>query len=50
MTHESRETLNRASGILEGLAISGDLSDAATSLIVNVSEMIDEVLKKEGTR
>lgn len=50
MTHESRETLNRASGILEGLSVSGDLSDAATSMIIAVSKMIDEVLKKEATK
>ena len=47
MTQENRETLNRATGILEGLSVSGDLSDAVTNMIVAVSEMIDEVLKKE---
>ena len=49
MTHENRETLNKASGILEGLSVSENLTEAETSLIVAVSEMIDEVLKKEGT-
>ena len=47
MTQESRETLNRASGILEGLSVCGDLSADAATVIINVSEMIDEVLKKE---
>lgn len=47
MTNESRETLNRAAGILEGLSATGDLSTAATDMIINVAEMIDAVLKKE---
>ena len=50
MTQDSREKLQRAAGILEGLSVSGDLSDAATNMIVNVSEMINDVLKKEGAR
>lgn len=49
MTQENRETLNRAAGILEGLAVSENLTDAETNLIVAVSEMIDAVLKKEDT-
>ena len=47
MTTKNRETLNRASGILEGLAASGDLSDCITNLVIAVSKMIDAVLKKE---
>lgn len=49
MNRESRETLNRATGILEGLSVSENLTDAETSLIIAVSEMIDAVLKKEDT-
>ena len=37
-------------GILEGLSVSENLTDAETSLIVAVSEMIDEVLKQEDTK
>lgn len=48
MTHESRETLCKASGILEGLSVSENLSAAETNLIIAVSEMIDAVLDKEG--
>ena len=47
MTQESREILNRASGILEGISATEDISSAFEVLIVNVVEMIDEVLKKE---
>ena len=48
MTPETRETLQRAAGILDGLSASGDLTSAVTDMVVNVSEMIDEVLKKEN--
>jgi hypothetical protein len=47
MNEESIATLNRASGILEGLSVSGDLSECIINMIIAVSEMIDEVLKKE---
>lgn len=47
MTHESRETLYKASGILEGLSVSESLTAAETNLIVAVSEMIEAVLHKE---
>ena len=47
MTQESRETLNRATGMLEGLSVSGNLTEAETNLIVDVCEMIDAVLGKE---
>ena len=47
MTHKSRETLSRATGILEGLSASGNLTDAETNLIIAVSEMIDTVLKQD---
>ena len=49
MTQENRESLNRATGILEGLSVSENLTDAETNLIVAVAEMIDAVLKKEDT-
>lgn len=47
MTHDSRETLYKASGILEGLSVSENLTEAEANLIVAVSEMIDAVLGKE---
>ena len=47
MTHESRETLCKASGILAGLSVSENLTQAETNLIETVAEMIDDVLKKE---
>lgn len=50
MTQENRETLNRATGILEGLSVSENLTAAKTNLIVAVSEMIDAVLQKEDTK
>lgn len=49
MTQDNRETLQRATGILEGLTVSGDLSTDMAQMLVNVSEMIDDVLKKEQT-
>lgn len=50
MTHESRETLNRVAGILEGLMASSDLAQAISDLLLNSVEMIDEVLKKEEAK
>lgn len=47
MTHENRETLCKAAGILEGLSVSESLTVAETNLIVAVSEMIEAVLDKE---
>ena len=47
MTHESREILSRATGILEGVAASENLTTAEANLIVAASEMIDAVLEKE---
>lgn len=49
MTHESREILCKASGILEGMSVSEELTEAVTNMIVAVSEMIDSVLYKEDT-
>lgn len=48
MTNETRETLNRAAGILEGVSVSGDLSTDMAQILINVSEMIDDVLRKEA--
>lgn len=48
MTPENRETLQRAAGMLDGLSASGDLTSEIASMMVAVSEMIDEVLKKEN--
>ena len=47
MKQENRETLQRATGILEGVSVSGDLSTDMAQIIINVSEMIDGVLNKE---
>lgn len=47
MSEESIATLNRASGMLEGLSVSGDLNTPITEMILSISEMIDSVLKKE---
>ena len=47
MTSENRETLQRAVGIIEGLAVSGDVSDAVNGMLEAVISMIDEVLKQE---
>ena len=47
MTHESKETLNRAAGILEGLSASGDLSTGMADMLIAVVEMIDAVLNNE---
>ena len=47
MTSNQRENLQRAAGILDGLAASEDISEAITNMIVTVSEMIDEVLREE---
>ena len=50
MTNESIATLNRAAGILEGISVNPDISQATTDMIVAVSEMIDEVLRKENSK
>lgn len=47
MKQENRETLQRATGILEGVSVSGDLSTDMAQILINVSEMIDTVLRKE---
>lgn len=47
MTHDNRETLQRAVGILEGLSASEDLTQPITDTILNVAEMIDAVLNGE---
>ncbi len=48
MNRESREALNRVSGVLEGLSVSENLTEAETHLIVAAFETIDAVLNKEG--
>lgn len=47
MTHENRELLNRASGILEGISVSENLTTAETDLIITAIQMIDKVLEEE---
>ncbi len=49
MTQDSRETLNRAAGILEGLSASEEISSGIADLLVSICEMLDEVLNKEKT-
>lgn len=47
MTQENRETLQRAVGVLQGLMVSGDLSDAIANTLDGVAAIIDEMLEKE---
>ena len=48
MKQENRETLQRATGILDGVSVSGDLSTDMAQILITVSEMIDDVLRKEA--
>ena len=48
LSRESRETLNRASGLLKGSTVSENLTKAEIDLIIAVAEMIDRVLQKES--
>jgi hypothetical protein len=50
MTYENRELLNRASGILEGISVSENLTQAETDLIITAVQMIDKVLEEEKTK
>lgn len=50
MTHENRELLNRASGILEGISVSENLTQAETDLIITAIQTIDKVLEEEKTK
>lgn len=50
LKHNDRETLQRATGILEGLSASGELSDAVAGMIEAVVSMIDSVLNGGGIR
>jgi hypothetical protein len=47
MKQENRETLQRATGILEGISVSEDLSTDMAQILINVSKMLDTVLRKE---
>ena len=47
MQQENREILQRAAGILEGVSVSGNLSIDMAQILINASEMIDTVLRKE---
>lgn len=47
MTPNSRETLQRAIGTLEGIIAGEDLTSAYGELIANVCEMIESVLKED---
>lgn len=49
MNRDSRELLNRATGILEGLSVSENLTDAETNLIISVTKMLYTVLQREDT-
>ena len=46
MTNESRMTLERAAGVIEGVASVTD--DKIAETLFNVCEMLDAVLQKEG--
>lgn len=45
LSHEDRETLQRAVGILEGLKVNPDISEAVTCMLEAVIEMMEAVLK-----
>lgn len=47
MKTKNRELLNRAAGILEGLAANSDITPGLTEMLVNVAEWIDTVLNDE---
>ena len=47
MTPNSRETLQRAIGTLEGIIAGEDVTSAYGELIANVCEMIESVLKED---
>ena len=47
MTPNSRETLQRAIGTLEGISAGEAITSAYADLIVNVCEMIEAVLKED---
>lgn len=47
MTPNSRETLQRAIGTLEGISAGEDITSAYADLLVSVCEMIEAVLKED---
>lgn len=47
MKVKNRELLNRAAGVLEGLAANADMTSVLAETLVNVSEWIDIVLNEE---
>jgi hypothetical protein len=48
MKTKNRELLNRAAGVLEGLAANSDITTGLAEMLVNVAEWIDTVLNDEG--
>lgn len=47
MKTENRELLNRAAGVLEGLAVNLDITSGSSEMLINVAEWIDTVLNDE---
>ena len=47
MKTKNRELLNRAAGVLEGLAANADITSVLAEMLVNVAEWIDTVLNDE---
>ena len=47
MKPNSRETLQRAIGTLEGIIAGEDLTSAYVELLANVCEMIEDVLRED---
>lgn len=47
MKAKNRELLNRASGVLYGLAVNLDITTGLADTIINVAEWLDTVLKDE---
>ena len=44
MTKQEREVLQRVTGVLEGLTVSGDISDAVSEILVIAVERLDSIL------
>lgn len=47
MKTKNRELLNRAAGVLEGLAVNLDITSGLAETLVDVSKWIDTVLNDE---
>ena len=47
MTKQEREVLQRVTGTLEGLMVSGDINDAIAETLVTAVERLDSILDSE---